>query len=87
MSPVAPCEGAETVSSAMGLSPLEGIMSPAVTTDLPLKVVPSPVIGCFSRLLFFEATWLVGEAFLRSLAGEKSERCDSNLNESTKMYK
>jgi len=79
MSPVAPCEGAETVSSAMGLRPLEGIMSPAVTTDLPLKVVPSLVIGCFSR------PHGLMETFLRSLVGEKSERCDSNLNESTKI--
>ena len=45
----APCEGAETISSMvrLRLRLLEETMAPAVATDLPLKVIPSPVIGCF----------------------------------------
>jgi len=51
------------------LRPLGGIMSPAMVIDLPLEVVPSPVVG------YFSGPWLVGEAFLRmSLVGEKTER-------------
>ena len=47
-----------------------------MTTDLPLEVVPSPVIGCFFRAM------LIGEAGLRlDLIGERSERLNSNLNE------
>jgi len=48
MSLVAPCEGVEIVSFAMGLKPLGEIMSPVVVADLPLEVVPSPMVGCFS---------------------------------------
>ena len=45
---------------------------PSGGSRLPLEVVPSPMIDCFS------GPWLVGEAFLRkSLVGEKSESLDS----------
>ena len=47
MSLVAPCEGAETSSSLMGLRPLGEIMSLAVAMDLHLEVVSLPVVGCF----------------------------------------
>ena len=47
MSSAVPCEGAETVSSTIGLRlrPLGKTMPPVVATDLPLEVVPSPVVG------------------------------------------
>ena len=42
-----------------GLRPIGEIMSLVVTTDLPLEVVPLPMVGCFS------GSWLIGLAFFR----------------------
>ena len=49
MSPIAPCEGAETVSSMMGLRLRlpRGMMPPAVAMNFPLDVVPSLVVDYF----------------------------------------
>ena len=59
MSPAATCEGAETISSMMGLRlrPLEETMPLVVATDLPLEVVPLPM----GRLLLW------GHVFLERL--------------------
>ena len=75
-----PCEGAETVSSTMGLRPLGGIISLAVATNLPLEVVLSSVIG-----YFFGGIAHLRGLLRRDLVGEKSECWDSDLNESIKI--
>ena len=83
MSPAAPCEGAESVSSTMGLRLrlLGEPMSLAVATNLLLDVVPSSVVSCFFEVM---TCW---RDFLKiDLIGEKSERWDPNLNESTSLW-
>jgi len=57
MSQVTPSEGEETISFVIGLRPLKGTMSPAVVADLPLEVILSPMVDCFS------GPWHIGEAF------------------------
>ena len=57
MSQVTPSEGEETISFVIGLRPLRGTMSLAVVADLPLEVILSPMVDCFS------GPWHIGEAF------------------------
>ena len=63
-----------------GVEAARGMMFPIITTDLPLEVVPSPVVSCFFGAM---ASW---RGFLRiCLVGEKFECWDSALNESTNL--
>ena len=82
MSPAVPCEGAEIVSSTIGLRLrlLRWMMAPAVAMDLPLKVVPSPLIDCFYKV----RVRLRG--YLRmNLVGKRLECWNSALNESISL--
>ena len=79
ISPAAPHEGAKTVSFTVGprLRLLGGMMPPAVALDLPLEVVPSPMVGHFFGAV---AYW---RGFLRmGLVGKRCEYWESTLNES-----
>ena len=82
MPPATQCEGARTVSFTMGLRfrLLEETMPLAVATDFLLKDVPSSVVSCFFEVMI---CW---RGFLKmNLVGEKTERWDSDLNQSTNL--
>jgi len=83
MSLAAPREGEEKISSTMGLRlrPLRETRPAMVMIDLPLEVVPSPVVSCFFGAM---AHW---RGFLRrGLVGEKFEYRDSDINKSTSLW-
>ena len=75
MSSTTPCEGRDRlVHDGAEVEAANENNAPTVAINLPLEVIPLPVVGCFFDARIF---------FRKGLVGEKFEYWDSVFNEST----